>query len=196
MSPKIAPWVPPLPICSVPSEMVVPPSWNRVPVTTRVPAPSLVTEPEPNSSPEKVEVSERLNARLASFSMIPPIVPDVPPPPICSVPPEISVRSMLLSAVRVRVLAFSLVSWPTPSMRWAKVTLSDRLKASSDSTKASPPIAPEVPPSPICSVPSITLVRPEKVLSAVSVRTSWLNLISWPDPEISPGKVMSLEWSN
>ncbi len=103
-SPVMAPVLPPLPICSVPAEMVVPPPWLLAPVSVSVPVPAWVRVPWPDTSPVKVRSSDRLKTSAASTLTLPARLPDVPPSPTCSVPPEMLVPpSWVSSPVRISV---------------------------------------------------------------------------------------------
>ena len=56
-----------------------------------MPVPICLTAPAPEIAPLKVAVSERLKASVPLFVTPPAMLPEVPPLPSCSVPPEIVV---------------------------------------------------------------------------------------------------------
>ena len=82
------PVVPPLPICKVPALMVVEPLQSLLAVSVVVPVPAWVTVPVPEILALTTKaLSLRLKTRAPLSVMAPvPMVPDVPPLPICKVP--------------------------------------------------------------------------------------------------------------
>ncbi|MNE57697.1 hypothetical protein D3C80_1526800 [compost metagenome] len=63
MSPLMLPVVPPLPTCSTPPSMVVPPAWDASPVRMSVPESFLISRPTPWIGPASVRfVPVLLNA--------------------------------------------------------------------------------------------------------------------------------------
>ena len=116
-SPASEPVVPPSPIWSVPAAIVVPPAWVAAPVTTSVPAPCFVSDPLPEMSPPKVDVSERSKTSAPSLATSPESEPEVPPSPTLSVPyPIVVPPEKLLLPVRVSVPAPIFVTAPAPEM--------------------------------------------------------------------------------
>jgi hypothetical protein len=91
-NPTMEPDVPPLPICKVPSVILVPPVYVLSAESTVVPEPFCSTKPTPEMTPGTKKASERLKARTLSFTIFPAIEPEVPPLPSCKVPAEIVVR--------------------------------------------------------------------------------------------------------
>ena len=84
-SPAIEP-VAPLPICSVPALIVVPPEYVLAPVRIVVPAPAWFSVPVPLTTPAYVRELLRLKISALLSVMLPATAPVVPPLPICSVP--------------------------------------------------------------------------------------------------------------
>ena len=74
-------------IDSVPPLMVVMPLYVLIPENVSVPAPDLVTVPLPEMTPANVRASERLMVSAALLTMLPEVLPVVPPAPMLSVPP-------------------------------------------------------------------------------------------------------------
>ena len=86
--PKV-PVVPPLPICKVPALTVAEPLQSLLADSVVVPVPACVTVPAPEIlAPTTRAVSVRLNTKAELLVMTPvPNAPEVPPLPICRVPP-------------------------------------------------------------------------------------------------------------
>src|SRR3954465_11194727 len=71
MLPGTQPLVPPLPSCSVPVLIVVPPVCVLLPVSVSVPAPTTPTEPPPLITPAKVEALLREKTSTPLFTTLP-----------------------------------------------------------------------------------------------------------------------------
>ena len=92
MPPVRLPLVPPLPSCSVPAEIVVPPREGVAAQQGQKPVPACVRLPLPLMTPPNVEAPGRLKTRTPlSISGPVPKLPATMPLPTCSVPPEIVV---------------------------------------------------------------------------------------------------------
>src|SRR5207248_2692769 len=142
-------------------------------VTVRdVPAPPSVTAPVPRFRarvPPNVKSPVHAWALLVASVTGDPLVLSIAPPAIVSVP----------------VPAWATA--PVWKMSPAKVTTSDRLKASVPLSTTLPVIDPVVPPAPSCKVPAEITVPPVYVLFPARVVVPVPAWVTLPAPELTPG---------
>ena len=80
-------------------------------------------------------------------------------------------------------------SVPVPLITPEYVTLSDRCQTNAALLTMLAETEPDVPLSPICTVPALLVIGPVKVLAAVSFNVPVPVLPKPPEPDIAPGTV-------
>ena len=104
-----------LPSLSVPAVSVVPPLYEFVPLRVSAPKPFCSTRPTPASCALYVNASERLNASVPSTTILPAILPPVPPAPSTSAPAvTVVVPAYTFEPVKINVPSPILVKAPEP----------------------------------------------------------------------------------